>query len=190
VTGKLAKLPMEKQREIWTRIETDMKATIDRLTKQGKNPLEAGRQDLKAKTLSRQILKQPPAGSSPSPFTEPAYIEEVEVRVESHAPTAARLWDQVAEKAGEMGREKDRWRAKTINAATAAFEVYWAEKSKGLSDAQKLYREALNSTMENLLFRSLHDLSPGMPVRFEDGVLGVVTDVRRKPDQNPYAPSS
>lgn len=59
VTGLINRLPVSVQTEIWSRLENDYNAEIERLDQLGSNPLNATVYDFQAKVLETEVLKAP-----------------------------------------------------------------------------------------------------------------------------------
>lgn len=135
LTGRLVFLPVEIQREFWETVADSFRNRIELLNSQNANPLVAQTLPLEAKTRARVEISKGGDASSPNPFHQPAYLEEVDARRLSK-PMSSK---QVREAVGEFyGLESDdpSLRAKAIEWADR--EIDDLEKKKEAWAAKKV----------------------------------------------------
>lgn len=197
LTGKILLLPIAEQKRVLDEITTRYKLLIENLDAMGENALEAKTIDLKAKTISRDTLKD---SEGDSPFTQAVTLEEIEVKASGKALPIAEV---VARAAKALTGTEDTGGVKPASALNelerTAERIYVGFFKKWVDDHQKHTQEIVAAAKSEETkarrreqeaeifsrFRAITDfLMPGkrVNVRTKDGepILGVVMEVKRR----------
>lgn len=113
-TGRLAILPNEQVKEIYSEIERNYVEHIENLDRLGMNALEARTLDLEAVTLSSTELRPAQPGVSHSPFAQAANLETVDVAKLGSPFTVDEIETQVRENIDASGAKSSAGMVKQI----------------------------------------------------------------------------
>lgn len=193
VTGRIPLLPVKEQEEVYARLESEYQETIERKKALGENVGGAETLDLDARTASRTKVFQ---ADGDSPFSQPAYLEQVDVKRIGKPYTTAEAAGLVAEGKAKapnveaIRREADAY----ISAEVEALRSRADEKGTDAEAAtERMAREKarLEGYRDRLAF-TLQDLPIGQEIHMLDaegiGLYGVVAKIERKgKSKNPAA---
>lgn len=168
VTGRLALLPVTRQRAIWGDLTAQYNDTIDYLKSIGENPLETDFIDLQAEVIegTEKILHK--GQDQNNPFDADAKISKFTVKKQSNPMTPAVIKAEIFEK----GQEK----------TSALLEQKGRSIQKDLADiAEKSNREPIDPQRVNETIRNWkrYAIGTGFNLRIQDtAVEAVVLDIQ------------
>lgn len=188
VTGHLAILPVEEQEAFWEQVEGNYRAKIEYLDSIGQNKLKAENLDIRAKTLSREVIFSGPENGSV--FSEPAYLETVEAQLGREPLTA----EDAQAGAIEARNRADSLRKDYMRRADEQIATNEADKAKkSVSDWGKRRDEWLTKqrSARDRIANAVANVGLFGTYKREDGTegFGYISDVRLDED-NLLAPSA
>lgn len=190
-TGRLATLPVKKQKEFYNAVESQYNEYIAMLDKLGRNDLEKKIIDLQAKQLESDILY--PGNNPKSLFGGDAIIAQYETNKQGYPPTSAEVVDEITDfmkGRSSTGIMKEIMAEKSEQAAPFIVRI---EQDKDPEAVTKKLNE-FNATKRSLQ-RDLNTFALGqiINITFEgEKMKGVVTGVKnthRGTSGNPFAAS-
>lgn len=103
ITGKMARLPVSVQAEVWDRLANDYSAEIERLDQVGHNPLTAKVYDFEAKVIDEEVMKAPADPSiQDGQFGSGVKLQRIEARNPEKLMNERNIVRQVSSSLGGM----------------------------------------------------------------------------------------
>ena len=182
MTGRLALMPVERQRAVYADLEEQYSTLIDYLNKTNQNDLEPRTFDFDAREMGSQVLYE---GTNPTtPFGEDAIYNEFSIKAQGKPMTPDEIRAEMAEHQGaaRTGHEHAR---NLLDRLSKDFGDRWM---KMLDDEQKQAANGIASKTRDFIER--HPIGSAHRVEINgETYIGVVTNLRstHKESGNPFS---
>jgi hypothetical protein len=210
LTGRLPMLPIERQEEIYARLETEYNDLIERLEATGSNQLKADTLDLDARPLARMEVSDR-VSDIDSEFAAATYLDVVDAKAPSKALTQlevvnnlrAQLNQKPVTTLAEHDSDACREQLHQQSLARAADLKQRVEAYRPIAHQGKTTPKALERADQNLdktlshVSAILREFPPGTRVQIMDeqgrnyhGIVGRIEERPNRGRKNPAAPSN